>query len=60
MNTPEKAEKVTGLKKRVHVAETEIRKLQAKIEQLTQQLGESVDSGFHGDLMGIMKEYPRN
>lgn len=56
MNTPEKKAKVLELKKRVQVAENEARKLQVKIEMLTQQQGESVDNGLHGDLLDIMKE----
>lgn len=56
LNTPEKKEKVAQLKRRVVVVESEVRKLQAKIENLTQQLGNSVDSGLHGDLLDIMKE----
>ena len=56
MNTPEKKAKVDELKKRVHVAENEVRKLQEKIEKLTEQQGDKVDDDFHGDLLGIMKE----
>ena len=56
LNTPEKKAKVDGLKKRVHVAENEVRKLQEKIEKLTEQQGDKVDDDFHGDLLGIMKE----
>ena len=56
MNTPEKKAKVAELKKRATMAENEVRKLQAKIEQLTQQQGDNVENGFHGDLLGIMKE----
>lgn len=56
MNTPEKMTKLDKMKKRVHKAENEVRKLQQKIEQLTQEQGESIDSDLHGDLLGIMKD----
>lgn len=56
LNTPEKKAKVTELKKRAQAAETENRRLQVKIERLTQQQGDNVDSDFHRDLWGIMKE----
>ena len=56
MNTPEKKAKVHKLKRRAHVAENEVRKLQANIEKLTQQQGDSVEGGFHQDLLSIMKE----
>ena len=56
MNTPEKKAKLDKMKKRVHEAESEVRKLQQKIEQLTREQGESIDSDLHGDLLGIMKD----
>ena len=44
------------MKKHVHKAENEVRKLQQKVEQLTWEQGESTDSDLHGDLLGIVKE----
>ena len=56
MNTPKKKAKLDKMKKCVHEAESEVRKLQQKIEQLTREQGESIDSDLHGDLLGIMKD----
>ena len=56
LNTPEKKAKVVGLKRRVNVAENEVKKLQRKIEAMTEQQGERVDTGLHNDLLKIMEE----
>ena len=56
MKTPEKKAKLDKMKARTHAAEQEIRKLQQKIEQLTEKQGESVNIGLHADLLSIMHE----
>ena len=55
MNTPEKREKISKMKRRVSVAEREVVKLQKRIETLTQEHGETVDGEFHDDLLSIMQ-----
>ena len=47
MKTPEKKAKLDKMKARTHAAEQEIRKLQQKIEQLTEKQGESVNVALH-------------
>ena len=56
MNTPEKRAKLDKMKKRVLVAENEVRKLQQKVKQLTQERGENIDKDVHGELLSIMQE----
>ena len=56
MKTPEKKAKLGKMKARTHAAEQEIRKLQQKIEQLTEKQGESVNIALHTDLLSIMHE----
>ena len=55
MNTPEKREKISKMKRRVSAAEREVVKLQNRIETLTQEYGETVDEDFHEDLLSIMQ-----
>ena len=56
LNTPEKKAKLDKMKKRAQAAEREVRTLQQKVEQLTEEHGESIDSDLHDDLLGIMHE----
>ena len=56
LTTPEKKARMTNLKKRAHNAEKEVKKLQAKIQQLTDKCGENVDKQLHNDLVSVMKE----
>ena len=56
MTSPEMMEKMKGMKKRIHTAESELRNLQKKLQELTQQRGEKVDNNLHNDLLFIMRE----
>ena len=51
MNTPEKKTKMSKLKKKVQIAERDIRNLERRIKELTEQQGENVDSILHKDLL---------
>ena len=67
LNTPEKKAKLNGLRKRVHAAEEEVKRLKDKVRTLLKQ-GDTVDSELHSDLLHIMNEnvdqirkaYPEN
>ena len=67
LNTPEKKAKLDGLRKRVHAAEEEVKRLKDKVRTLLKQ-GDTVDSELHFDLLHIMNEnvdqirkaYPEN
>ena len=68
LNTPEKMKKMSNLKKKVKLVESKVRKLKTRIEQLTQQQGESIDSDLQDNLLSVMNEnndsiiasYPEN
>ena len=44
------------LKKRVHIAEQTVLRLQQKIERITQEEGEHLDELFQNDLISIMND----
>ena len=48
------------LKKRVRIAEKQVQKLTAKIQELTTKQGKCLDSDLHNDLLGIMNESSEN
>lgn len=50
-----KKTRLDGLRKRVHAAEEEVRRLKDKIHTLLEQ-GEDVDKEIHSDLLHIMHE----
>ena len=56
MNTPQRKEKMGKLKKRVHIAEQTVLRLQQKIERITREEGEHLDELFQNDLISIMNE----
>lgn len=56
LSTPEKKAKMCKLKERARTAEKQVEKLKAKIQQLTQQQGDDVDTNLNADLLGIMNE----
>lgn len=56
LNTPQRKLKMSKLKKRVVVAERQANKLSARIRELTQRQGESVDHNLHSDLLSIMSD----
>ena len=66
LNTPEKKARLDGLRKRVHAAEGEVKRLKDRVTKLLEH-GEPVDE-MHSDLLTIMKEntdtirsaYPEN
>ena len=47
---------MTSLRNHSRVTEKEIKKLQAKIQQLTEKCAECVDGQIHSDLVSIMKD----
>ena len=55
-NTPERKEKMRKMKKRISADEKEVVKLQLKIEQLTQECGQTLDNALNSDLLGIMQD----
>ena len=67
LNTPEKKAKLDGLRKRVHAAEEEVKRLKDKVRTLLKQ-GDTVDSELYSNLLHIMNEnvdqirkaYPKN
>lgn len=67
LTTPEKKARMDGLRKRVHAAEEEVKRLKEKVHKLLEQ-GETVDKELHSDLANIMHEntdhirnvYPEN
>ena len=56
MNTPQRKEKMGKLKKRVHIAEQTVLRLQQKIERITREEGEHLDELFQNDLISIMND----
>lgn len=56
LNTPEKKAKMCKLKERARTAEKQVEKLKEKIQQLTQQQGDEVDTNLNADLLGILNE----
>ena len=55
LNTPEKKKKFDDMKKRMHAAESSVKRLKEKVKKLTEEHGESVDNELHSDLIGIMR-----
>lgn len=56
LNTPQKKQKLDGLKARAQEAEREVKRLQAIIEKFTEESGVSVDPSLGQDLITIMCE----
>ena len=56
MLTPEKAMKMKRMKKRDQNVEVEVTKLRKKIQQLSSEYSDSLDSDFQQDLLSIMSE----
>ena len=60
LSTPEKILKMSNLKKKVKSVEKRVRTFKARIEFLTQQEGESIDSALQDDLLSVMEENNRS
>lgn len=60
LSTPEKIFKMSNLKRKVKSVEKQVRTLKARIEHLTQQEGESIDSALQDDLLSVMEENNRS
>ncbi|SMN01853.1 hypothetical protein SPONN_126 [uncultured Candidatus Thioglobus sp.] len=56
LNTPQRKQKMSKLKKRLVMAERQVNKLAAKIEEFTQTQGTSVDPGLHSGLLSVMND----
>ena len=56
LNTPEKVEKISSLRKRALTAEHNVSKLRERICKLTQDDSETVDKDLESDLLDIMRE----
>ena len=55
LNTPQKKAKIDALRKRAHIAEEEVKRLEDKVCKLTAQ-GDEVDTDLEQDLFCIMNE----
>ena len=56
MTSPKIIGKMKEMKKCIHTAESELRNLQKKLQELTEPKGENVDNNLHNDLLSIMRE----
>ena len=56
LNTPEKCVKISKLKQRVKIAESEVVRLKEKVLNMLEKSGEEIDEGLHGDLSSIVQE----
>ena len=56
LNTPGKKAKMSRLKKKVALVEKQNQKLRARVAELTQKQGASLDEALHDDLLAIMNE----
>lgn len=56
LNTPQRKQKMTKLKKRLITAEKQVSILNDKIRKFSQRQGESVDSALHSGLLSLMND----
>ena len=50
------AGKITNLRNKVRTSREEIKKLRERIKEASKRFGETIDDGFHSDLISIMKK----
>jgi len=56
LNTPQRKEKMSKLKKRLSTAEKQVNKLRLKIKEFSERHGESVDPDLHSGLLSVMRD----